>query len=93
MNGRSGDSARPRCAQTNSSGTSARRSSSESVSIVLSSWEVRKPSKKCTNGTRVASVAACATSARSCASCTEADREECESRLPDGHHVGVVSED
>jgi len=34
---------------------------------------VRKPSKKCTNGTRVASVAACATSARSCASCTEAD--------------------
>ena len=73
MNGRSGDSARPRCAQTNSSGTSARRSSSESVSIVLSSCEVRNPSKKCTNGTRVASVAACATRARSCASCTEAD--------------------
>ncbi len=39
---------------------------------MLSSWEVRNPSKKCTNGTRVRSVAACATSARSCASCTDA---------------------
>ncbi len=36
-----------------------------------SSWEVRKPSKKCRNGTRVVSVALCATRARSCASCTE----------------------
>ena len=40
---------------------------------MLSSCEVRKPSKKCTNGTRERSVAACATSARSCASCTDAD--------------------
>ena len=40
---------------------------------MFSSCEVRNPSKKCTNGTRVASVAACATSARSCASCTDAD--------------------
>ena len=37
---------------------------------MFSSWEVRKPSKKCTNGTRVASEAACATRARSCASWT-----------------------
>ena len=37
------------------------------------SCEVRKPSKKWMNGTRVRSVAACATSARSCASWTEAD--------------------
>ena len=42
-------------------------------STVLSSCEVRKPSKKCTNGTRVRSVAAWATSARSWASCTDAD--------------------
>ena len=40
--------------------------------MVFSSCEVRKPSKKCRNGTRVRSVAACAMSARSCASCTEA---------------------
>jgi hypothetical protein len=40
---------------------------------VFSSCEVRNPSKKCTNGTRVASVAACATSARSCASWTDAE--------------------
>jgi hypothetical protein len=40
---------------------------------VFSSCEVRNPSKKCTNGTRVRSVAACATRARSCASCTDAE--------------------
>ncbi len=39
----------------------------------LSSWEVRNPSKKCRNGTRVRRLAACATAARSCASCTELD--------------------
>ena len=39
---------------------------------MFSSCEVRNPSKKCTNGTRVASVAACATSARSWASWTDA---------------------
>ena len=38
---------------------------------MFTSWLVRNPSKKCRNGTRDASVAACATSARSCASCTE----------------------
>ena len=35
------------------------------------SCEVRKPSKKCRNGTRASSVAACAIAARSCASWTE----------------------
>src|SRR5579859_3035252 len=53
MKGRSGDSARPRCARTSSAGTSARRSSSDSISIVFSSCEVRNPSKKCTLATRV----------------------------------------
>jgi hypothetical protein len=47
--------------------------------MVFSSWEVRKPSKKCTNGTRDSSVAACATRARSCASWTE---EEASSANP-----------
>ena len=40
---------------------------------MFSSCEVRKPSKKCRNGTRVSSVAACAISARSCASWTDAE--------------------
>ncbi len=35
------------------------------------SWLVRKPSKKCRNGTRVRKVAACDTSAKSCASWTD----------------------
>jgi len=39
-------------------------------SILLTSWEVRKPSKKWTKGTREARVEACATRARSWASCT-----------------------
>ena len=34
------------------------------------SCDVRKPSKKCTNGTRDRNVAAWATAAKSCASCT-----------------------
>ena len=38
---------------------------------MLISCEVRKPSKKCRNGTRARSVAAWATSAKSCASWTE----------------------
>ncbi len=51
----------------------ARRWSSVSSSIFATSWEVRKPSKKCRKGTRLSSVAACATRARSWASCTEPD--------------------
>ena len=38
---------------------------------MLTSCDVRKPSKKCTNGTRDSSVARCAMSAKSCASCTD----------------------
>ncbi len=48
-------------------------SSSASGVIRATSCDVRKPSKKCTKGTRVASVAAWATIAMSCASWTEAD--------------------
>ena len=48
-----------------------RISSSLSSVSVLISCEVRNPSKKCMNGTRDRSVAACASSAASCASCTE----------------------
>ncbi len=40
-------------------------------SIFDTSCEVRKPSKKCSTGTRPASVAAVAMAAKSCASCTE----------------------
>ncbi len=40
---------------------------------MATSWEVRKPSKKCRNGTRDSNVAAWAMSARSWASCTEED--------------------
>ncbi len=43
-----------------------------SSSIFDTSCDVRKPSKKCMNGTRESSVAACAMAAKSCASCTDA---------------------
>ncbi len=48
----------------------AAKSSSDTASIVVSSWLVRKPSKKCRNGTRVVSVVAWATAAKSAASWT-----------------------
>jgi hypothetical protein len=73
MKGRSGLSARARWARTSSSSISARRSSSPSAAIFITSCEVRKPSKKWMKGTRDASVAAWAISARSCASWTEPD--------------------
>ncbi len=60
-----------RWARTSSSRTSACRSSSASSAILFTSCEVRKPSKKWTNGTRDASVAMCEMAARSWASCTE----------------------
>src|ERR1019366_3556522 len=69
----SGLSARARCARTRSSSIIARISASPSTLTVLISCEVRKPSKKCTKGTRDRSVAACAISAASCASWTEPD--------------------
>jgi hypothetical protein len=50
---------------------SARMSSSFNISILLTSWEVRKPSKKCRKGIRDSRAAACAIRAKSIASCTE----------------------
>ena len=43
------------------------------AAILFTSWEVRKPSKKCRNGTRLRKVVQWATSARSWASCTLAE--------------------
>jgi hypothetical protein len=60
---------------------------------VFSSCEVRKPSKKWTNGTRVCRVATCATSARSWASCTDAEASSAKPVWRTGHHVRVVAED
>ena len=71
MVGRSGESARARWAPTSSSVTSARMTSSESGSTFITSCEVRKPSKKCMNGTRASSEAAWAIRAKSMTSCTE----------------------
>ena len=71
ITGASGVRPRDRWASTSASRTSARSTSGLNRSIVFSSWLVRKPSKKWTNGTRVRRVAAWATSAKSCASCTE----------------------
>ena len=68
--GASGVMPRLRKARMSSSRTSARRSSSVSSSMVLTSWLVRKPSKKWRKGTRLRRVAAWATSAKSCASWT-----------------------
>jgi hypothetical protein len=48
-------------------------SSTVNCSTGTTSWEVRKPSKKCMTGTRDSSVAACAISAMSITSCTEFD--------------------
>ncbi len=62
---------RRRKASRSSSRIRARRSSGSRVAILLTSWLVRKPSKKCRNGTRDRSVAAWATAAKSCASWTE----------------------
>ena len=73
MNGLAGLSARARCSITSSRGMNRLSSSSVSLVRVLSSCEVRKPSKKCTIGSRVRSVAECATAAMSWASCTEAE--------------------
>ena len=53
---------------------SARSSSSLRPSITFTSCEVRKPSKKCTKGTRERSVAAVAIAAKSCASCTSEEQ-------------------
>ncbi len=49
----------------------ARMSSNDNSSIFWTSWEVRKPSKKCTKGTRLAKAAAWLINAKSITSCTE----------------------
>ena len=54
---------------------------------------MRNPSKKCRNGTRDRSVAACAMAARSTASCGDPDASMREPGAAGGHHVGVVPED
>ena len=73
MNGFAGLRARARCSSTNSRGMNSRNWSSLSLVMVLSSWEVRNPSKKCTNGRRLSRVARWAMAAMSCASWTEAE--------------------
>ena len=50
------------------------RAASSISSIFWISCEVRKPSKKCMNGTRERSVEVCAIAAMSCASCTELEQ-------------------
>ena len=62
---------RSRCSSIASFDTSERTVSSSSSSTRLISCEVRNPSKKCRNGTRVRRVAACDTAAKSWASWTE----------------------
>ena len=54
----------------------------------MTSWEVRKPSKKCTKGTRERKVAIWAIKAASCASWTEPD----ESRAKPVVRVAITSE-
>ncbi len=71
MNVRSGFKARARWAATPAGSTIARIASSGIKVILLTSCEVRKPSKKCRKGTRARSVAAWQISAMSWASCTE----------------------
>ena len=66
--GCSGSSARSRCACTRVSSTIARSSGASTALILATSCEVRKPSKKCMNGIRASSVAACEMRAKSCAS-------------------------
>ena len=51
----------------------ARMTSTDRRSTLATSWEVRKPSKKCMKGTRLSRVAAWAMSAKSIASWTEAE--------------------
>ena len=74
MTGWSGLSARSRWARTSSSSIRARTVSWARRSILLTSWEVRKPSKKWTKGTRPRKVAAWVMRAKSITSCTEAEQ-------------------
>jgi hypothetical protein len=69
--GCSGDRARARWAATRWSSIIARTVSGSTATILATSWEVRKPSKKWITGMRPARVAAWAMRAISWASCTE----------------------
>ena len=59
--------------------------------ILVTSCEVRNPSKKCRKGTRDLSVAACAMAAKSCASCTERGGEQRPACLADSHHILMIA--
>ena len=72
--GCSGSRARARKASTYLSSIISRIVSIGISSIFWTSCEVRKPSKKWRNGTRLSSVDAWATIAMSCASCTELEQ-------------------
>ena len=65
MKGRSGDNPRARWARTRPSSIIDCKSESERMQIFATSCDVRKPSKKWTNGTRDWSVATWAMSAKS----------------------------
>ena len=54
------------------SSINARITASSIISILETSCDVRKPSKKCTNGSRERHAAICEISAKSIVSCTEA---------------------
>ena len=71
VTGCSGLSARRRNSASASRSSIAVRAASSISSIFWISCEVRKPSKKCRNGTRDLSVTMCATPARSITSCTD----------------------
>ena len=90
--GRSGSSARARCANTSSSSIIV-TSSSERTSILLTSCDVRNPSKKCTNGMRDANVALCATRREVVRFLHRARTEHRPAGHPGGHDVGVIAED
>ncbi len=93
MNGCSGESARSRWAWISSSDTMAARSSSESISIVFSSCDVRNPSKKCRNGTRVRERRGVRDERHVVRLLHRRRSEHREARLADRHDVGVVAED
>ena len=62
-------------------------------SILATSCDVRKPSKKCRNGTRGSSVAACAMAAKSWASWTDPEHSMAKPVCRHSHDVGVIAED
>ena len=82
-----------RNASTSSSRTSARRSSSSSSAILSISCEVRKPSKKCRNGTRGAQRRGVGDEREVVRLLDRARREHRPAGRAGVHHVAVVAED